>query len=94
MKKETTFELERTEDEIRSSERHYDDDGRRTVKKEIGLRITEQEGGKRLRNGAREIDFDREEQRGITDGWPNEIFIRAEVVRLKSCSSEECGKTL
>ena len=42
-------------------------DGWRTDKKEIGLRITEQEGGKRLRYGAGEIDFDREEQRGITE---------------------------
>ena len=49
------------------SERVYDDDGRRTVKKEIGLRIMEQEGGKRPRNGAREIYFDREEQRDITE---------------------------
>ena len=39
------------------SERDYDDDGRRRVKKEIGLRITEQEGGKRPRNGAGKIDL-------------------------------------
>ena len=49
------------------SERDYDDDGQRTVKKEIGLRIMEQEGWKRLRNGAGEMDFPREEQRGITE---------------------------
>ena len=42
-------------------------DGRRTDKKEIGLRITEQEEGKRPRYGAGEIDFDGEEQRGITE---------------------------
>jgi len=48
------------------SERDYDD-GRRTVKKEISLRITEQEGGKRPGNGAGKIDFDREEQRGLTE---------------------------
>ena len=50
-----------------SSERDYDDDGRITVKKKIGLRITEQEGGKRPRNGAGEMDFDCEEQRDITE---------------------------
>ena len=33
-------------------------DGRRTYKKETGIRITEQEGGKRPRYGAGEIDFD------------------------------------
>ena len=48
-------------------ERDYDDDGRRIVKKEIGLRITDQEGGKRPRNGSGEMDFDCEEQRDITE---------------------------
>jgi len=45
------------------------DDGRRTIKKEISLRIKEQDGGKRPRNGAGEMDFDREEQRGITERY-------------------------
>ena len=39
-------------------------DGSKEGRKEIGLRITEQEGRKRPRNGAGKIDFDREEQRG------------------------------
>jgi len=53
------------------SERDYDDDGRRTVKKEINLRIMGQKGGKEPRNGAGEMGFDREEQRDITE-WAAE----------------------